>query len=185
MLLALPAPGWSQPALPTGRSLKINVVRGEGVVNSITGNAAPVIVEVRDENEKPVARAEVVFQLPFTGPGGTFYGWLRTNTTRTDEQGRATSAPFTPNSEEGPFEIVVTASDAGRRATVRVAQSNSRSGTPVVKKSHKAIWVVLGVVAAGAIGGGIAASRGGSSSTAVVSTPVTISPGVVTVGGPR
>jgi hypothetical protein len=170
-----------------GQRLKIVVIRGDNVVNSITRNAAPVIVEVRDDAEKPVPSADVVFQLPSIGPGGTFYGWMRTYTTRTDVQGRASSAPFTPSSEEGFYEIAVNASAAGQHGSVRIAQSNSRTGaTPVARSSHKTLWIVLGVVAAGAIGGGIAASRGGDSNgTAAVTIPVTVSPGVVTVGGPR
>lgn len=155
------------------------------MVNPVNGHAKPLIVQVLDDNEKPVRGAEVVFQLPVTGPSGSFYGWLRTHTTRSDEQGRAMSAPFTPT-EEGRFEVVVTASEAGRRGTVRINQSNSYSGTaPAARKSHKALWIVLGVVAAGAIGGGVAASRGGSSNSAIITTPVTITPGLVTVGGPR
>jgi hypothetical protein len=200
VLLGLPAPGWSQSSAPSNnqsepqannlvavkRGLKISVVRGDGVVNSINGKAAPVIVEVRDENEAPVRGAEVVFQLPYLGPSGTFYGWMRTHTARTDEQGRVTSPPFTPSTDEGPFEIAVTASAPGRQGAVKIAQSNSRSGaTPAAKSSHKTLWIVLAVAAGAAIGGGVAATRGGDSTSAVTTVPVTVSPGVVTVGGPR
>jgi hypothetical protein len=188
VLLALPVPGWSQSNLVApGGGLKIVVIRGEGVVNSITSKGAPVVVEVRDDTDKPLAGADVVFQMPYMGPGGTFYGWMRTHSTRTDAEGRATSASFSPSSEEGPFEIVVTASAVGKHTAVRVAQSNSRTGaTPAAKSSHKTLWIVLGVVAAGAIGGGVAASRrGGDSSAAVAAVPVTVTPGLVTVGGPR
>ena len=188
VLLALPAPGWSQAnsLAPAGRSLKVAVIRGANVVNPLNGKAAPVEVEVRDDEEKPVAGAEVIFQLPYMGPGGVFYGWMRTHHTRTNEQGRATSAPFTPNGEEGPFEIAVTASAGGRQGAARIAQSNSRTGSaPAAKSSHKTLWVVLAVAAAAAIGGGVAASRGGDSSAAVTTIPITVTPGVVTVSGPR
>src|ERR1041385_1507185 len=101
VLLALPVPGWSQSNLVApGGGLKIVVIRGEGVVNSITSKGAPVVVEVRDDTDKPLAGADVVFQMPYMGPGGTFYGWMRTHSTRTDAEGRATSASFSPSSEE-------------------------------------------------------------------------------------
>lgn len=134
-LLALPAPGWSQSqAASPGRGLTVAVVRGQGAVNPISGQAAPVVVEVRDEDEKPVSRAEVVFQLPTMGPSGTFYGWLRTHTTRTDEQGHASSAPFTTSNEEGRFEIAVTASAGGKQGTARISQSNSGTGAELREK---------------------------------------------------
>jgi len=66
------------------------VVQGEGAENNLrTRNATQPVVEVRDDGDKPVPGAEVVFQLPPAGPGGVFNGWMRTQTARTGPEGRA------------------------------------------------------------------------------------------------
>src|SRR5271166_3103367 len=65
--------------------LIINVVEGEGALNNIKQrvNREP-IVQVEDENHKPIAGAAVVFFLPTTGPGGTFANGSQTLTVTTD-----------------------------------------------------------------------------------------------------
>ena len=193
--MLLPAQGWTQEVTgpksnvvqESGR-LKIIVVQGEGALNNIRQRTvvAPV-VEIRDDNDKPVAGAEVVFQLPAAGPGGVFNGWMRTQTTRSDAQGRAAATGMTPNEEEGRFNIKVTATEGKRTATAVIAQSNSRTGgntTAKSGKSHKTLYIVLGIMAVGAIIGIVAATRDGGSSTSST-TAVTITPGPVTVGGPH
>ena len=65
----------SELIAPPG-GLKIVVVQGEGAKNNLrTRSATQPVVEVRDDSDKPVAGAEVVFQLPPAGPGGVFNGW--------------------------------------------------------------------------------------------------------------
>ena len=193
--MLLPAPSWSQEVtgpksniVPDNGPLKIVVVQGEGALNNIRSRTATApVVEVRDDHDKPVTGAEVVFQLPAAGPGGVFNGWMRTQTTRTDAQGRATATGLTPNDEEGRFNIKVTASEGKRTATAVIAQSNSRTGGSTTQKagrSHKTLWIVLGVAVVGGIVAAIAATRGGSSSTPST-TPVTITPGPVSVGSPH
>src|SRR5258708_3866192 len=86
--------------------LKIVVVQGEGAKNNVrTRNATQPVVEVRDDSDKPVAGAEVVFQLPPAGPGGVFNGWMRTQTARTSPEGRAGAKGFAPHDEVGRFNI--------------------------------------------------------------------------------
>ena len=195
--LALPAPGWSQQvsgpksnlAQASGGGLKLTVVQGEGAANNIrTKTATQPVVEVRDDNDKPVSGAEVVFQLPASGPGGVFNGWMRTQTARSDEQGRATAQGFTPNDEEGRFNIKATATAGSKNATVVIGQSNTRTGGPggeAAKSSRKTVWIVLGVLAVGGIAGGVAATRGNGSTVTTPTNPVTVSAGAITVGGPR
>jgi hypothetical protein len=64
------APAWSQQAV-TG--LSITIVEGEGAINNVRQrvNREP-IVQVEDNNRKPVAGAVVVFLLPDQGASGTF-----------------------------------------------------------------------------------------------------------------
>lgn len=170
--------------------LKIVVVQGEGALNNIRARSATqLVVEVRDEGDKPVPGAEVVFQLPPAGPGGVFNGWMRTQTARTGPDGRAETNGFTPNDEEGRFNIKVTATSGNKTTSAIIAQSNTRNGGNggAQAKSRSGMWKVLAVLgAAGLTGGIIAATRGGDNgSSAPATIPITISPGPVTVGGPR
>src|SRR6266542_1552965 len=159
--------------------------------NIRTRNATQPVVEIRDDGDKPVPGAEVVFQLPPGGPGGVFNGWMRTQTARTSPEGRAETNGFTPNEEEGRFNIKVTATSGTKVTSAIIAQSNirgtGREGGPQAKSRSK-MWTIIAIAGAAALTGGIiAAKRGGdsSSSSAAVAIPVTITPGPVTVGGPR
>jgi hypothetical protein len=173
---------------PSG-GLKIVVIEGEGALNNIrTRSGAPLVVQVRDAGDKPVGKAEVVFQLPPAGPGGTFFGWLRNQTVRTGADGRAETTGFTPNEEQGRFNIKVTATAGTDTASAIISQSNTANGSGGSGKQAKAgkgnLWKVLLVVgAAGLAGGIVAATRGSSAATPPV--PVTISAGPITIGGPR
>ena len=171
--------------------LKIVVVQGERALNNLrTRSATAPVVEVRDDGDKPVAGAEVVFQLPPAGPGGVFNGWMRTQTARTGADGRAEATGYAPNDEQGRFNIKVTATSGMKTTSAIIAQSNTQNGGPAsgaqVRSKNKT-WIVIGVLAAAGLTGGIvAATRGGGSSSAAAAViPITISPGPVTVGGPR
>lgn len=195
--LALPLPAWTQQVSgpksslvqPETGSLKVVVVQGEGALNRIKSRSATQpVVEVRDENDKPVAGAEVVFQLPAAGPGGVFNGWMRTQTAKTNEQGRAAANGMTPNDQEGRFNIKVTATQGKKTGTVIIAQTNSANGEPgsAASRSHKKLYIILGLAAVAAIAGGVAATHtGGSGTPAAIVNPVIISPGPVSVGAPR
>jgi hypothetical protein len=193
-VLLLPAPGWAQQvsgpksnlAQPTAGGLKITVVTGEGATNNVrTKTGTQPVVEVRDESDKPVVGAEVVFQLPAAGPGGVFNGWMRTQTARTNEQGQAGATGFTPNDEEGRFNIKVIASMGAKTGSIVIGQSNGRGAGGPQAKSNKTLWIVLGVLAVGGLAGGVAATRGDKTTATTATVPVTVSVGAITVGGPR
>jgi hypothetical protein len=175
---------------PAG-GLKIVVVQGEGAKNNVrTRSATQPVVEVRDEGDKPVPGAEVVFQLPPAGPGGVFNGWMRTQTARTGAEGRAEANGFAPNDEVGRFNIKVTATSGTKTTSTVIAQSNTQNGEDgggPRARSRSTMWKVLAVVAvAGLVGGIVAAKKSGDNSPTVAATiPIGISPGPVSVGGPR
>ena len=176
--------------LVQSNGLKIVVVQGEGAKNNLrTHSATQPVVEVRDDADKPVPVVEVVFQLPPAGPGGVFNGWMRTQTARTGPEGRAQTNGFAPNEEEGRFNIRVSATSGTKTSNAIIAQVNSR-GTgengPQAKSRSK-MWTIIAIVGVAALTGGIVAAKHGDSSSpsTVVTVPVTISPGPVTVGGPR
>src|SRR5437016_5873714 len=91
--------------------LFIAIVEGEGAINNIRlRTAREPIVEVTDENHKPLGGALVTFALPNSGPGGTFANGSKLLTVTTDSNGRATANGMQTNSSKGSYQIQVTAS---------------------------------------------------------------------------
>jgi hypothetical protein len=179
---AAEAPGPVRRLAPGG--LRILVLEGQGVVNSITTKSAiSPVIQVLDSLDQPVQGATVTFEVSPTGPGGTF-GTAPMATAKSDFNGQAT-VPFTPNNTPGAFTIKVTASLAGQTATTAIRQANDNKITEaLVSAPHKPWyksakwWTVIG---AGA-GAGVAAvilTNGSSTPT------ITLSPGPVVIGGPR
>ncbi len=193
--LALPSPmagqqaaaPSSKPVAPSGQ-LKIVVIQGEGAINNIRARTATQpVVEVRDENDKPVAGAEVVFQLPAMGPGGVFHGWMRSQTVKTNAQGQAGTNGLVPNDEPGRFNIKVTAALGNKTGNIVIGQSNAlRGGTGGrINNGRSGLWkTLLGVGAAGVVIGVVAATRNGEQPGASPN-PITITPGPITVSTPR
>jgi len=175
------------PALPqtAAESLKIYVLEGQGAVNSLPRRSATTpVVEVRDENEQPVAGAEVTFELPPAGPGGSFPGPQQSLKVRTNTQGQA-AAPFTPNTEAGRFSIKITATMGNRSGRAVITQTNSlqADAQPVQAGGRKFGWWKIALVAgAGAAAGGIVwATRDGVES----SPTIILTPGSPSFSGPR
>lgn len=173
-----------------GGPLKVVVIEGDGVFNDVQRKTAHApVVEVRDELDRPVPEARVVFTLPTTGPGGSFPGNRKELIATTDEQGRAAARGLAPNSSEGRFPIRVTASTDGRRGSTVIWQSNTLAAGDPKPSSRRKKYIILGLIG-GAVAGGaaIVASRGngsGSGAGAAGPIPTTLSAGTVTIGGPR
>ena len=81
--------------------LFINIVEGEGALNNVKQrvNREP-IVQVEDENHRPVAGATVTFLLPSDGPGGSFANGASTLVRTTSANGQ-TSMSLQPNQIAG------------------------------------------------------------------------------------
>src|SRR5215471_1329526 len=93
------------------KTLQVNTIDGEGAFNDMRhGQARMPVVEVRDEENRVVPNARVVFQLPEMGAGGTFADGSLTLIATTDAQGHAAAKGLRPNNVEGNFIITVTAS---------------------------------------------------------------------------
>jgi len=191
-LMAFPlVPGAA--AQDTGLKLNLVVVEGEGAINNIRQRTArEPIVQVEDENHKPIAGAVVVFTLPEQGAGGTFAGGQHTLTVMSDNQGRAIAHGLKPNKVEGRYEIHVNASYNGQNTNTNISQTNAivagAGGAAAGAVSAKLI-VILAVAAAAAAGGAIYATHsGGGNNSGITGTgtpAVIISPGTGTVGPPR
>jgi hypothetical protein len=172
--------GFAQtPAAPN--KLFIQIIDGEGALNDIRARTArEPIVEVQDENHKPVAGALVLFTTPGSGPSGVFPGGLTSFKATTGADGRATATGLKPNSVSGQFQIQVTAT-LGEQSTVAVI-NQTNTGKPASVQSHAAhgipmkAFAIIGAVAAGGAVTGILLTRGTHSDT--------ITPGAPTVGAP-
>jgi len=188
--LALPAQqvpsGASSLTAQKQGALKISTLEGEGAKNNTrTRTAVAPVIEVKDSDDKPVSGAEVVFQLPAVGPSGAFNGWLKSQTVRTDEKGVATVTGYAPNTEQGRFNIKVTASSGAQTGSAVIAQSNVDGPAAGGKKSNG--WWKVALVAGGAAAviGIAVAAKGDNTAAAAAKTPVSISAGGITVGTPR
>ena len=181
-----PPPAWAQEA---GGQLNIVIVEGDGAINNIRQRTArEPIVQVEDQNHKPIAGAAVVFLLPDQGASGVFANGSHTLTVMTDAQGRAVARGFRPNNVQGKLQMRVTASHQGQTASATISQTNAvgaAAGAVSAGISAKLI-TVLAIAGAAVAGGVVAATRGGSSSpTATITPPTTITPGTGTVGAPH
>ena len=170
--------------------LNLIVVEGEGAINNIRQRTArETIVQVEDENHKPVAGAVVVFTLPSQGAGGTFANGAQTLTVTTDAQGRAVAQGLRANRIAGKWEMRINASMGNRTGAVTVSQTNAAAAGGAAGGaagaaagiSAKTIAIIAAVAGAAAAGGAVAATRSGGSSSGA---PTTISAGAGTVGHP-
>jgi hypothetical protein len=175
------------PAAPPP-SLQIAILEGEDVSNNIKERTArEPIVQVTDENHKPVAGAAVLFSVDSQGghAGASFAHGAKVFHGTTDANGNVTAHGFHPNGHTGQFHVNVTASKGQLTAHTTIAQTNVAAATTAATSSGivgfvTAHVVVVSVVAASAVAVGV--------TTGVVvsnqSSGTTITAGTGTVGAP-
>lgn len=161
--------------------ISVHVIEGQNAINNINRPTAfEPVVEVRDEEGKPVAGASVTFQVPALGPGGTFVDGGTTLMVQTDAEGRAAARGLRPNKLTGPFDIRVTAAHAGETATAAISQTNAAPAMTSGRSGRK--WaIVLGLVGGAVAAGAVAAAGGGDSTTP---RPPDVPSGSITPGAP-
>ena len=197
-----PAPPQTAPAnvpakpmapLPIIKNLKILVLAGNGEMNDLERKVmAPLVVQVLDQNDRPVEGAEVVFRFPLSGPSAAFAGGKTSQTVRSNGSGEAAAVNWMANGEMGAFEVHVTATYGNELGETTVKMSNVTRIVEGAKKGAKQAhwysptWVKIAVIggAAGAVAGIILATRGGGHSGSST-VPITITPGPPTVGQPH
>jgi hypothetical protein len=151
------------------------------------------VVQVLDQNDRPVEGADVVFRFPMNGPSAAFAGGKTSQTVRSNGTGEAAAVNWMANGEVGTFEIHVTASYGNQQGDTTVKMQNvTRIVEGAKGKSKQAHWysptwvkIALVGVAAGAVAGIVLATRGGGKSAATSTNPITITPGSPTVGAPH
>jgi hypothetical protein len=168
----------------------VEVVEGEGALNSIAARRArEPVVRVQDREGRPVPGAVVNFILPAQGPGGAFAGGELSFTAVAGEDGKVAGRGLRPNRTAGPFQIRVTASAAGETAVASINQTNVAPPAGAAGNSRRYMWLAL--IGGAAVGGTVAATRGGGSAPAPgspgggVPGGTTVAPGSPTFGPPR
>lgn len=194
---APPAPAPAPAPPPTIEGLKVVVLAGREEVNDIQRKVmAPLVVEILDQNDRPVEGAEVVFRFPLEGPSATFAGGRTSQTVRANGQGEAAATNWMANSQTGRFQVHVNASYGNQVGQVTFSMENA---TKVNRPSASVLgpggekhgswfsptWVKVAVIGGGAalVAGIILATRGGSSKSS--GATITISPGSPSIGGPH
>ena len=190
ILIGLPQSGLAQAGQEAPAPLKLNIVivEGEGAINNVKQRTArEAIVQVEDENRRPIAGAAVLFMLPDSGAGGVFSNGTRTLQVITDSQGRAAAKGLRVNSTQGKFQIQVQATYQGVTATTSITQVNAVITAAAVGGISGKLIAILAIVGGAAAGGAVLATRSNGSNppTTPPTTPTTISAGAPSVGGPQ
>lgn len=186
MLVSSPAatPVYAQEGAAGG--LKITILEGNDAIANVRQRVSrEAIIQVEDENRKPVGGALVTLMAPNNGASAVFSNGTNTLTTTTDATGRVAVKGIQPNSLAGKFDIRVVASKDGLRGTATMTMTNVATAAVAGGISAKVLAIILTAAAGAAVGGVVATRGGGSSPSAPAQTPVTVSPGTPTVGGPR
>jgi hypothetical protein len=186
-----PAAQPQQPVvLPAVQTLKILILAGNGATNNLeTGIMSPLVVQVLDQNSRPVECAQVVFRFPLRGPGAEFPNLQTSQTARTNADGQAAAVGWVANKEAGSFQVQVSASRGNELGSATITMTNASrivSQDQVKHKSKSSKWVKIGIIAAVAAGvtvGVVLGTRGGGGGPNT--TTVTASPGSPTIGGPH
>lgn len=149
--IILPAPpDEDATSVPEGQPqlLQIDILDGEGALNNIRQRTArEPIVEVKDENHKPVAGALILLTVqPGDGGAGPLFGSAASASFQgsgsislyTDASGQAVGRGLIPNDHTGSYTIKVTAIVGAVTATAIIHQHNVRGAYAKESKSNNA-----------------------------------------------
>jgi hypothetical protein len=163
--------------------IRLVILEGDGALNNIKSERAKEpVVRVETTSGRAIEGAAVHFTAPATGPGVVFEGGA---TAMTDSRGVAVGRGLRPNRMAGQFEIRITASHSGERATASLVQTNVEPIELERKQSRK--LALLAIIGGAAAGGAILAARAGGGGPAANSpaavTPSVSAPGIVITPG--
>lgn len=150
------------------RSLQIMILDGEGALNNIQARTArEPIVQVQDENHKPVAGALVVFTVHGgdSGAAGTFANGATQLSVTTGPDGHAVAQGLALNHNSGAWQIGVSATDGTLTASVVINEinyaplppqnQNAQEGISTIRPVHwflsKPVLLIGGAVVVGSI----------------------------------
>lgn len=186
-----------EPALPLGaqettapaKSLQIVILDDEAPLNNISERTArEPIVQVQDENHKPLAGAAVLFAIhPAAGASASFANGASTLSVVTNANGVARASGLVMNGVKGTWQLQITASKDGLTTSTTLNETNVEpettpgNTTPNKPPTHffggHGMLVIGGIAIVGAIVT-IVVIKSNSNS------PTTIGAGGGTVGAP-
>ena len=180
MALSMLYPLAARPDAPVVQTppLRIEVVAGEGGVNSLTTpNVIAPIIRLRTSAGTPVTGAKVRFELSSPAKGSFADGSVALET-KTNGRGEASAFGYRPR-EAGQFVIKVIASSEDASVDANIRQRNDRQPYAIVRQHgwSKRKWVIAAAGAAAAATAVVIATRPKNSSS------VTITLGAPTTGG--
>ena len=193
-LIAAPLPAQTPPPATAPTQINIVILEGEGAINVVRQRAArETMVQVQDENHKPVAGAAVTFFMPGDGASGVLANGSRSMTVLTDAEGKATLHIVKVNNVRGRMQIRVQASFQGLTSNAVINQTNllgavtsAGAASTGAGMSGKLLAILLIGAAGAAAGGVLIATNGGGTKSVAVTTPATaVSAGTPTVGPPK
>lgn len=183
-----PAAGAAVGQQATGEPLRIVVLEGEGSINNIREmTMRSPVVRVEDAAGKPVAGAIVSFATPAMGASAIFVDGGTQAGTTTDDKGIARVQGMRPNNIVGNFEIRVTATSGGNRASARISQTNAAPAAQASSGGGKGVLIGVLLAVAGGVGVAVAMSGGSSKSSGSPSLPPVTPPSpavTITAGTP-
>ena len=190
-----PSPTPAQPLaqLPVEQSLKIRVLAGNGEMNDLERRVmAPLVVQVLDQNERPMEGAQVVFRFPVSGPSATFPGGKNSIAVRTNGTGQAPAVNWMANGEVGTFQIHVNASYGNQVGEATLSMTNVTRIEETARTTgakHESLWshrwFKVAVIGGAALAVGLGVYLGTRGGSAKSSSTVTISTGPPTITGPH
>jgi hypothetical protein len=168
------------------QKLSIVIVEGEGAINNVRQRLVrEPVVQVEDENRRPVAGAVVTFLLPNQGAGATFANGERSLTVVTDQNGRAEARGLQANNIDGQWQMRVNASYQGQTAVATIAQTNTVAAAAATGGISLKLVAILAAAGAAIAAGTVAATRNGGDNGAQTRPPAVVIPGSPSVGGPQ
>ncbi|GIU75298.1 MAG: hypothetical protein KatS3mg004_2385 [Bryobacteraceae bacterium] len=174
---------------PAEGGLRITIVEGDEAIFNVRQRVSrEAIIQVEDENRKPVAGALITLTAPRQGASAVFSNGLNNITLATDSSGRAVVRGIRPNSVQGRFSIRITAVKDGLRGSAQLNVTNVAAAAAAAGGISAKLLTFLLIAGAGAAAGTVAATRnggGGASGGPAAPPPTTITPGTPTVGPPR
>lgn len=190
LLTAQSLPAQAQDTPSAAGRIHIVIVEGEGAINNVRQRVArEPIIQVEDENRKPVGGAAVTFLMPNQGPGAAFSNGSRSLTITTDSQGRAVARGLRPNNVNGRYEIRINASHQGRTDSAVISQTNVLPAAAAAAGLTAKLIAILAIAGGAAVAGTVAATRGGDNdgngNGGGARPGGVIVPGSPTVGGPQ
>jgi|SRR5579863_1182317 hypothetical protein len=168
------------------QDLRVIPLAGNGEFNDLQRLImSPLVIQVLDQDGRPVEGAQVVFDFPVQGPTATFGNKQTSLTTRTDADGQAAATGWVANTV-GTFQVKVTATRGNETGQTLISMTNATKIVEPKKDKAKHWWsskrakIAIVAVAAAAVAVTVVLLERGNGTTSITAVP-----GSPTIGAPQ